>query len=316
MSTNEFAAIETLDLAPIKMKLMHVESGEGWSSLRANAVEAEYRRFLHLMKKYPDSGASPSVDVDTFWHYHILDTMKYALDCETVFGYFLHHYPYVGIGASANDGDHAAGGERMRQIYDAEFGAGAAANDAYAYCSSPNKRFDVAGAAYAYCSSPNRPLQTGAAYAYCSSPNQPLAADAATAYCSSPNKRGEAANAHAYCSSPNKSAEGAYAYCSSPNKPGHGTYAYCSSPNQPRQAATATYAYCSSPNKPRAAGNDASAYCSSPNRQFEAGAATAYCSSPNKPGNAANEAFAYCSSPNKPSQAKADAASKALAHAA
>jgi hypothetical protein len=110
MSTNEFAAFEMLDLAPIKMKLMHVESGEAWSAVRADAVEAEYRRFLYLMKKYPDAGASPSVDVDTFWHYHILDTMKYALDCEALFGYFLHHYPYVGIGENANDGDHAAAG--------------------------------------------------------------------------------------------------------------------------------------------------------------------------------------------------------------
>lgn len=29
MSTTEFAAFDTLDLTPIKMKLMHVESGEG-----------------------------------------------------------------------------------------------------------------------------------------------------------------------------------------------------------------------------------------------------------------------------------------------
>eukprot|EP01114_Cavostelium_apophysatum_P000303 TRINITY_DN10280_c0_g1_i3.p1 TRINITY_DN10280_c0_g1~~TRINITY_DN10280_c0_g1_i3.p1 ORF type:complete len:146 (+),score=34.26 TRINITY_DN10280_c0_g1_i3:244-681(+) len=128
MSTNEFAAFAALDLASIKMKLMHVESGEGWSSLRADAVETEYRRFLFLMKKYPDAEASPTVDVDTFWHYHILDTMKYATDCEALFGYFLHHYPYVGIGADANEDDHLAGGERMRTIYEAEFGAGPTAH--------------------------------------------------------------------------------------------------------------------------------------------------------------------------------------------
>jgi hypothetical protein len=32
-------AIAELDLDPIKVKLMHKESGEGWSLERANAVE-------------------------------------------------------------------------------------------------------------------------------------------------------------------------------------------------------------------------------------------------------------------------------------
>ncbi len=41
MSTNtEFSVFEALDLTPIKMKLMHAESGEGWSERRANAVFA------------------------------------------------------------------------------------------------------------------------------------------------------------------------------------------------------------------------------------------------------------------------------------
>lgn len=205
------------------MKLMHVESGEGWSALRADAVETEYRRFLFLMKKYPDAEASPTVDVDTFWHYHILDTMKYARDCEAVFGYFLHHYPYVGIGADADEGDHAAAGERMRAIYEAEFGAAPAANDAGAYCSSPGKQHD---AATAYCSIPTKPLDAAnAAYAYCSSPGEPQqGAGAAYAYCSSPGKPGSSAGAaYGYCSSPAKpglAANTAYAYCSPPAKPG------------------------------------------------------------------------------------------------
>lgn len=35
--------------------------------------------------------------MDIFWHYHILDTAKYAEDCNEIFGYFLHHYPYFGM---------------------------------------------------------------------------------------------------------------------------------------------------------------------------------------------------------------------------
>jgi hypothetical protein len=55
-------------------KLVH-KAGEGWSLERTNAVEREYRGFLLLMKMFPDEQTAPLVDVDTFWHYHILDTI-------------------------------------------------------------------------------------------------------------------------------------------------------------------------------------------------------------------------------------------------
>ena len=97
-------AIEELDLEPIKTKLMHVASGEGWSRTKAEAMDTEYRRFLYLMHAFPHEQVAPTVDVDTFWHYHILDTMKYAADCATVFGYFMHHYPYVELETSADAG--------------------------------------------------------------------------------------------------------------------------------------------------------------------------------------------------------------------
>lgn len=32
-----------------------------------------------------------------FWHYHILDTRAYHKDCDTVFGHYLHHFPYFGM---------------------------------------------------------------------------------------------------------------------------------------------------------------------------------------------------------------------------
>jgi hypothetical protein len=121
VSQDEFAQIASLDLEPIKVKLMHRESGEGWSMELANAVEFEYRRFLYLMKKYPEEQASPSVDVDTFWHYHILDTMKYAEDCQAVFGHFLHHFPYLGLRGEEDLLTHQRVGERMRTLYEDTF---------------------------------------------------------------------------------------------------------------------------------------------------------------------------------------------------
>lgn len=35
----------------------------------------------------------PNKQIDEMWHEHILDTRKYSDDCQTVFGYYLHHTP-------------------------------------------------------------------------------------------------------------------------------------------------------------------------------------------------------------------------------
>jgi predicted heme/steroid binding protein len=122
ISAESFQSIAELDLEPIKVKLMHEESGEGWSLEKVNAVEFEYRRFLYLMKAFPNEQTAPLMDVDTFWHYHILDTMKYAVDCEKVFGYFLHHFPYIGLRGEDDEAAHERVGERMKELYEATFG--------------------------------------------------------------------------------------------------------------------------------------------------------------------------------------------------
>jgi hypothetical protein len=129
----DFAPIAALDFSAIKAKLMH-KAGEGWSLERSNAVEREYRRFLLLMKLFPHEQTAPLVDVDTFWHYHILDTMKYAEDCEQVFGYFLHHYPYVGMGGEDDEQVRVDSGERMRELYEATFAEAYPALRAPAFC--------------------------------------------------------------------------------------------------------------------------------------------------------------------------------------
>ena len=160
ISNKKFGKILDLDLEPIKTKLMHRESGEGWSRQQADAVAAEYRRFLYLMQAYPDEQIAPSVEVDTFWHYHILDTMKYAADCQRAFGYFLHHYPYLGMG----EDDPAArerAGARTAALYETTFGErygrAAAANDAFcaaktSFCAATAETsFCAAAADTAFC---------------------------------------------------------------------------------------------------------------------------------------------------------------------
>jgi hypothetical protein len=121
-STEQFNMIAELDLDPIKVKLMHKESGEGWSRAQVDAVEFEYRRFLHLMKLFPNEQVAPLFDVDIFWHYHILDTMKYAVDCEQIFGYFLHHFPYTGLRGEDDEAAHRRVGKRMQELYETTFG--------------------------------------------------------------------------------------------------------------------------------------------------------------------------------------------------
>ena len=201
MNTNDlFDAVMQLDLEPIKMKLMHVASGEGWSLEKANAVEKEYRRFLCLMKMYPDEDTAPLVDVDTFWHYHILDTMKYAADCEQAFGYFLHHYPYVGMRGEDDEQFRLDSGDRMRELYEATFGepypgaATQAADGVTAWCASPHTATDTVAAAW--CASPHidkltrRVIDgTGAATAWCASPHigKLTQGGSATAWCASPH---------------------------------------------------------------------------------------------------------------------------------
>jgi hypothetical protein len=121
-SNAELNVIAALDLNPIKVKLMHKESGEGWSLEQVNGAEFEYRRFLHLLKLFPNESVAPRFDVDIFWHYHILDTMKYAADCEQIFGYFLHHNPYSGLRGEDEEANRHRNGARTQELYEATFG--------------------------------------------------------------------------------------------------------------------------------------------------------------------------------------------------
>jgi hypothetical protein len=89
--------ISALDFTLVKQKIQDREEGLGWNALQCNEAEAEYKRFLALKRTYPEKEIVPNKQVDLFWHQHILDTQKYAEDCETVFGHFIHHFPYFGM---------------------------------------------------------------------------------------------------------------------------------------------------------------------------------------------------------------------------
>jgi hypothetical protein len=127
------AKIHALDLNPIKFKLMDAEEGHGWSREYADHVEIEYKRFLTLLVKYPEASIAPSKEIDKFWHGHILDTLKYAEDCNEVFGYFLHHFPYFGMRGKEDAANLAAAANTMNLLYHQEFGSAEPAK-ANSYC--------------------------------------------------------------------------------------------------------------------------------------------------------------------------------------
>ena len=146
------AAIEALDLDPIKLKLMDSEEGQGWSREYADRMELAYKRFLTLLVTHPEVTLAPCKDVDKFWHGHILDTLKYADDCDTVFGRFLHHFPYFGMRGAEDAANLAKAAANTRRLYRREFGTtqtGAVCNEAIraesaALCSAAVRTEDVA----------------------------------------------------------------------------------------------------------------------------------------------------------------------------
>ncbi|TFW31818.1 glycine-rich domain-containing protein [Massilia horti] len=122
LSSEDSLAINALDFEAIKEKLMDRKAGKGWPRTRAESAEREYRRFLYLVKKFPDTPLAPDADVDKFWHYHILDTKKYAADCQRIFGYFLHHFPYAGMRGEEDEAAMKRIGTSTAALYERTFG--------------------------------------------------------------------------------------------------------------------------------------------------------------------------------------------------
>ena len=119
------SAIRALDLESVKSRVMDQELGEGWSREYAESVDQAYRHYLAMLVKYPEHAEDImlSKDVDEFWHTHILQTVKYADDCQAVFGNFLHHDPHIGPRTPADLEKRAALADKTRRLYEQEFGA-------------------------------------------------------------------------------------------------------------------------------------------------------------------------------------------------
>jgi hypothetical protein len=85
-----------MDLSYIAGQLMRKPEYSDWTEERFSRAIREYKRFLVLCKLFPAIELAPSHDVDEIWHRHMLNSRRYADDCHSFFGYFLHHEPIDG----------------------------------------------------------------------------------------------------------------------------------------------------------------------------------------------------------------------------
>ncbi len=91
--------MDVIDFEPIFFKMVHEENVTIENTV---ASLVKYIQFLILCKENKRVVNVPTEQIDKVWHLHILDTEKYEEDCTSYFGYFLHHFPYLGI---RNKGD-------------------------------------------------------------------------------------------------------------------------------------------------------------------------------------------------------------------
>jgi hypothetical protein len=118
----EVADLVDLDLRPILFKIQCEGESLHGEPIEAEVAACEYRRFLTLHLRYPDRTLVPSALIDLVWHYHILDTRKYIEDCNRIFGHYLHHDPYFGIGSEESRQENLAAWDSTQALWEREFG--------------------------------------------------------------------------------------------------------------------------------------------------------------------------------------------------
>jgi hypothetical protein len=115
------AAVDAVDLTMINRKLRH-DDPDFWTDAVVAEAERRYRLFLALHLVH--SGRTFSLDkiLDDYWHAHILDTRKYTVDCELLFGSYLHHDPYFGLEDDAEWEENLALFADTLDIWESTFG--------------------------------------------------------------------------------------------------------------------------------------------------------------------------------------------------
>jgi hypothetical protein len=114
--------VSALEFSKINRKLQY-ENPDFWTDQRIAEAEETYRRFLVLNVLYPQQVLAVNRLLDEYWHNHILDTRKYASDCDAVFGSLLHHYPYFGLPGEQDEGQNVPALAVTERLWADTFGA-------------------------------------------------------------------------------------------------------------------------------------------------------------------------------------------------
>lgn len=114
-------AVNEIDLSPINRKLQY-DDPETWTDETLAEAELNYRRFLALNMLHQSESLVVNQILDDYWHQHILDTRKYAADCQKLFGFFLHHYPYFGMDGEEDRQRLQEGFAYTQQLWEESFG--------------------------------------------------------------------------------------------------------------------------------------------------------------------------------------------------
>ena len=128
--------VASLDFSMLKRKL---GEEKGWSPEYQSEVEDLYRRFLALNIVYRDQKICPTGPIDEFWHAHILDTRKYAGDCQELFGEYLHHFPYFGMRGPDDRADLETAFDQSRALFIRHFGIDPCGGETQARGCSPQR---------------------------------------------------------------------------------------------------------------------------------------------------------------------------------
>ncbi len=108
--------IDALDLECIRKSFV---DNFMWGDAVASYVEKQYRKFL-LLCGITGELIVPTQAIDAFWHEHITDTLKYHDDCQHLFGFYFHHFPY--FGKQGDQPEFLACFEKSKQMFESHFG--------------------------------------------------------------------------------------------------------------------------------------------------------------------------------------------------
>jgi hypothetical protein len=121
LQTSARQKIDVLDFEPVIYKLMYDDKGPKWNLEDCDKYVNLYKKFLLLHLIYPETKLPPTIEIDWVWHFHILDTSKYMVDSDNVFGYYFHHFPYFGLRGSEDVQELAEGFEITRTLFQEQF---------------------------------------------------------------------------------------------------------------------------------------------------------------------------------------------------